>query len=763
MANRTLTVALVGNPNTGKSTLFNALTGLRQHVGNYPGVTVELSKGKAHVGEMILNIVDLPGTYSLAARSPDEMVTVDFILGHQPEEPRPDVVVAIVDACNLERHLYLTTQLMSLGVPIVLAVNLIDLAAKQGIVIDFAALSRKLGVAVVPVQANRGKGMDELRQAIVAAAGSSPSTNGPTFPDVFQQETSTLARELLGVEPFLVQRLLLDVGGHNERTLSEKFGPTVLEHVGAARSRLSEAGCAVPAVEARARYSWIRQSLADCVTRPAVKLVAFSDRLDRLLTHKLWGSLVFLGLMFLVFQAIYSWSSYPMDLIDAGKDWLSDAVKDSGMSPGPLRSLLTGGIIQGVGSVLVFLPQIIILFAFIAVLEDCGYMARAAFLMDKIMSKCGLNGKSFIPLLSSVACAIPGIMATRTIENRRDRLATILVAPLMSCSARLPLYMLLIGIFFSDPWWLPGVVLFGMYMLGLIIAPLVALTLKRTLLRGATPIFVMEMPSFKWPQLKTVIRRMIGAGWAFIYRAGTFILASMILVWALLYFPANMPDGRSYDTETLKMKEDIEPLGKEVASLEDEIKKLEAKDPKPEEDIETKKADLKSKQDEFDPKKEALDKLGGEWKRQSYLGQAGKALEPVFRPLGWDWRIGMAALASFPAREVVVGTLGMIYNQGDVDPGEIEGAAKVDETPLGKAVRTEWEEEKDTPRATHKTAVALGLMVFFALCCQCVSTLAVIRRETGTWSWPAFTFVYMTTLAYLGALIVFQVGRLLGG
>jgi ferrous iron transport protein B len=326
----------------------------------------------------------------------------------------------------------------------------------------------------------------------------------------------------------------------------------------------------------------------------------------------------------------------------------------------------------------------------------------------------------------------------------------------MSCSARLPLYMLLIGVFFSKPLWLPGLALFGMYSIGLITAPLVALVLKRTLLRGATPIFVMELPSFKWPQAKTVVRRMVGAGWAFVYRAGTFIFASMILVWALLYFPSNIPDSErhesispdihSYDELTAQLK-------KEIDDLNDELGKINQKDPEQQEVLAATRDKLEKKEDEYN-------KAYGDWRRQSLLGQAGKTLEPVFAPLGWDWRIGMAALASFPAREVVVGTVGIIYNQGDVDPKEIRKSKKPGDTPLGRAVRQEWADEKDSPRSEHPTAVALSLLVFFALCCQCASTLAVIRRETSSWWWPAFTFVYMTVLAYVGAFAVYQIGRL---
>jgi ferrous iron transport protein B len=733
MITRTLTVALVGNPNTGKSTLFNALTGLRQHVGNYPGVTVEKKAGTTRLDEMDVRVIDLPGTYSLAPRSPDEMVSVDLLLGHVKGEGRPDVVVSIVDATNLERHLYLTTQLMDLGMPVVLAVNLVDLASKHKLVIDFPELERKLGIPVVPIQANRGIGLDALKAAVARVAESGQVPDGVPFPEPFRREVVALGEVLGGeVEPFLLERVLLDVGGYMEKQVAGRFGAAVPTHVAEARTRLAGAGCPVPAVEARTRYAWIRQAVAGCVTRPCQRVVTWGDRLDRVFTHKIWGTLIFLLLMFLVFEAIFVFAKPLMDLIDSGRSWLADGVRGS-MDAGPLRSLLSDGVLKGVGAVLVFLPQIMILFAVIAVLEDCGYMARAAFLMDKVMSKCGLNGKSFIPLLSSVACAVPGIMATRVIENRRDRLATILVAPLMSCSARLPLYMLLIGTFLSDPWWLPGLALFGMYMIGFVTAPLVALVLKRTLLRGETPVFVMEMPAFKVPQFRAVVRRTLDAGWAFVYRAGTLILASMVVIWALLYFPSKMPDGRSYDVVSEELREQAD----QATGEEKEAKDREANE------------------------------LYGEWKRQSALGQVGQGLEPVFRPLGWDWKIGMSALASFPAREVIVGTLGIVYNQGEVDPKDVmksEDAAEGEPSAgsrLGKTIQEEW--SKDPTMGKYRVPVALSLLVFFALCCQCASTLAVIRRETRSWAWPVFTFVYMTILAYLGALVTFQLGRLIVG
>jgi ferrous iron transport protein B len=741
-------IALLGNPNTGKTTLFNALAGMRQRVGNYPGVTVETKKGQMTQAGRTFDLIDLPGTYSLAARSPDEMVAVDVILGQQSGEPRPDVVLSIVDASNLERNLYLTTQALEMGVPVVIALNMMDVAEGQGLRLDVARLGKQLGVPVVPIQANKGRGLDRLREVVAAAAVSDKETRRQgdkenvlspcllvslspclvSFPDTFEQEVRQLHDHIgNGVSPFLVRRLLLDVGGYTEKRLAECHHD-LPDDVRAARGRLAEAGCAVPAVEARARYGWIRRATDGCVERPKVRPVTWTDRIDRVLTHRVGGTLIFLAIMFAVFQAIFTGARPIMDAIDAGKEWLAEGVRGL-LGPGPFTSLLADGVIGGVGSVVVFLPQIAILFAFIAVLEDCGYMARAAFLMDKLMSRCGLSGKSFIPMLSSVACAVPGIMATRVIENRRDRLATILVAPLMSCSARLPVYTLLIAAFLpvrgegrdGYAFWVPGFTMFCMYAIGLVVAPLVALLLKRTLLRGETPVFVMEMPLYKWPAARTVLTRVKDSSWAFLRRAGTMILAAMIVVWALLYFPRQRPEPARVGEA-------------EVATFDEQVSLLEAR-----------KGEVKGNAEEAAKLQEEIDAVTGEWKRQSVLGRMGRWVEPAVRPLGWDWRVGMAALASFPAREVVVGTLGIIYNEGNVEPD------KATDSGLGEKLRGEF-----------RLPTALSLMVFFALCCQCASTLVVIRRETRSWRWPAFTFAYMTALAYVGALVVYQVAARLG-
>lgn len=754
-------LALVGNPNTGKTTLFNALSGLHQRVGNYPGVTVETKKGGMTFQGRHFAIVDLPGTYSLAPRSPDEMLAVDVILGQQAGEERPDVVVSIVDASNLERNLYLTTQVLELGVPVVVALNMVDVAAGQGVTIDAERLEKQLGVPVVPIQANKAKGLDRLKQAVADAAQRGMPTRGPEFPPVFEREVAQLQHHLGDrVPPFLVRRLLLDVGGFAEQRFSAQVGRAqpngravngngeLGELLKTARQRLASAGFGVPGVEARTRYGWIRQTTQGCVQRPAKRPVTWTDRLDRILTHRLWGTLLFLALMFVVFEAIFEGARPIMSGIGAAKEMLVDALR-SQLPAGPLTSLLLDGILEGVGAVVVFLPQIVILFGFIAVLEDCGYMARAAFLMDKLMARCGLSGKSFIPMLSSVACAVPGIMAARVIENRRDRLTTILVAPLMSCSARLPVYILLIAAFLpvrsaANPdgyaWWVPGATMFAMYGIGLVVAPLVALLLKRTLLRGETPLFVMEMPMYKVPSPRIVLRRMTDSGWAFLRRAGTVILASMVLVWLLLYFPYHDRAGRSYE-ELISLKaSEVDALQKRMEELPREAA-----------------AERQQMHAQLSTLTDDIHRLEGDWKSHSLLGRLGQAVEPVVRPVGWDWKIGTAVLASFPAREVVVGTLGIIYHEGRTDTEEIRTAADAGQTPLGRRLR-EARFDEEPERKVFTVPTALSVMVFFALCCQCASTLAVIRSETKSWGWPAFTFVYMTALAYAGALVTYQLG-----
>jgi len=733
-----LTVALVGNPNTGKSTLFNALCGVRQRVGNYPGVTVEKKVGHATFSGRDLELIDLPGTYSLAPHSPDEMVTVDVLLGRQAGTHPPHAILAIVDASNLERNLYLVSQLLEFDRPVVVALNMMDVAAERGVEVDVEALQKRLGTTVIPIQAHRKVGLTELEAALVASLDAPREAPASPFPQEFCQEVTTLAdawETTVGIGDatprFLVERLLLDSGGYLETHLLEESVnadeaaiASFRDQLTTARERLAAGGMPVPAIEAMSRYAWVGEVTSAAVKRPASRQVTLSDRIDRILTHRLLGTLIFAALMLTVFMTIFTWAGVPMDLIDEGFAAAGEMVS-SRMAEGPLQSLIADGVIAGVGGVVIFLPQILILFFFIAVLEDCGYMARAAYLMDKLMSRVGLSGKSFIPMLSSFACAVPGIMSARVIENRRDRMTTILVAPLMSCSARLPVYLILVSAFIPATPYLGGfltlqvLTIAAMYLLGIVVAAVVAFILKKTFFRGETPPFVMELPSYKVPSFTTVFFRVVDRGWAFIRRAGTIIFAVSVIIWALMYFPRNDEAISAQATEMLK-----DPA---VVTRMADV---------PEED---RQANLESSLHQ----------------RQSILGQAGQVIEPVVRPLGWDWRIGSAAIASFPAREVVMGVLGVIYNLGeDLDLGD-----KGDQTRLGAQLQAATWDGTDDP--VYNVPVALSLMVFFALCAQCAATLAVLKRETNSWRWPIFSFVYMTALAYVGALITYQVGMLL--
>ena len=731
---RPLVVALIGNPNTGKSTLFGGLSGLRQRVGNYPGVTVEKKIGRTEFHGRPFLIVDLPGTYSLAPRSLDEMVAVDVLLSRRDDVEPIDVVLCIVDASNLERNLYLVSQVLELGLPTVVALNMVDVAKTKGLAIDLARLRKQLPVPIVPVQANRNIGLEDLKRELAAAASRQRAPIDSPFPEPFRREVEKLSRHdsdnqhtANGHAPlprYLIERLLLDTSGY--LAASGLSVPESLQNeVQQSRMRLAAAGLPVPGVEAIARYRWAAQVLEGVVQRPPERTITASDRLDRVLTHRVWGTLVFLALMLLLFQAVY----YVPDFTYANTalDWLKGLAAEGVarvVPEGALRSLLVTGVIEGVGGVVVFLPQIFTLFFFIALLEDCGYMARAAYLMDKLMSRIGLSGKSFIPLLSSFACAVPGIMAARVIENRRDRLVTILVAPLMSCSARLPVYALLIAAFIPARSFLgglvtlPGLVLFAMYSVGIVAGIAVAWILKKTLFRGPTPPFVMELPSYKVPDPRVVLHRMFEQGWAFIYRAGTLILAVSILVWGLAYYPH---DASRIPATLLAERAELERQATDGEAVADKLAAVE-------------------------------NRIAGAYLETSFLGQMGKLVEPLVRPLGWDWRIGCAAIASFPAREVVVATLGVIYNLGE---GQDEESAELKET-LQAAT---W---AGTDRPVFTIPVALSVMVFFALCAQCASTLAIMRRETGSWRWPALTFVYMTSLAYVGAFVTYQVGTWIG-
>jgi len=685
-------VAIAGNPNCGKTTLFNALTGLRQKVGNYPGVTVERKTGRfrgSHGEAMAL--LDLPGSYSLQVRSPDEAVARDVLLGRRADTQRPDVLIAVVDASNLERNLYLVAQLLDLGIPTVLALNMIDVAEKNGQRIDVAALEEALGIPVVPMVASKGVGLVELRQALSREPLEAPRGRAPV-PEALAAEVDTLSQALaLPAETAEAEALLL-------LTLDEPALREALQHPRekaaaeaalASQKRLRETGVEPLSALVEARYGWIGDLCSRVVRKDGTgDGLTVSDRLDQYLTHRFFGWIAFLLMMSLMFICIFSIADMPMGWIDdataATQDWVGGR-----MAEGDLQSLLVDGVIAGVGGVVIFLPQILILFFFLGFLEDSGYMARAAFMMDRLMSSVGLHGKSFIPMLSSVACAIPGIMATRTIESRKDRLVTILVAPLMSCSARIPVYVIMIALLLpaASAWQKAGIML-SMYLLGAVAAFCMAGLFKKTLLRSETPMLLMELPPYRMPSLRSVFIRMLERGGIFLKRAGTVILALSILLWAALNYP--------------KPAHDDGDAGHAIA--------------------------------------------------QSYAGRMGHAIEPAIAPLGYDWKIGIGLIGSFAARELFVGTMAIVYS---LNADEVEEEA----TPLLERMRAETRAD-GTPVFTP--LVCIGLMVFYVLAMQCISTVAVVARETNSWRWPLFQIAYMTGLAWIGAFLVYHGGRWLG-
>ena len=687
--------AVIGNPNSGKSTLFNRLTGLRQSTGNYPGVTVEKHTGTTELASGAVELVDLPGIYCLGGRSTDERIAVDVLLGRIPDTPMPAGLLVVVDATHLYQGLYLLEQVLELQTPALVALTMVDQATANGISIDAEALQKRLGgIPVIPVAATRGHGLEALKVALNAL----PSGPVPRIPASWP-ELSQAAQDLAEASGTLTRmdviQGLLHPGGPAAARLHGALGEAALEPVQRALF-----GTAPPqAEEARRRYRWAREVMGEVQTQ-APLLTRYGARLISWASRPWPATVLFFVSLVLVFQAVFSWATPLMDLIDAGASALGQWAGTI-LGGGIAASFVADGVIAGVGSVIVFLPQILILFLFIIVLEDTGYLARAAFLMDRAMRRVGLSGQSVIPMLSSFACAVPSIMATRVIPDRRDRIATILAAPFMTCSARLPIYALLIAAFVpahAVGWFnLQGLVLFGLYLLGIVGGLMTARLMKSTALKGPKPHFMLALPDFRRPNLQTVAFKLMDRVKIFLKRAGTVIFTVAVIVWALAYFPRLDP---------------AQPLPRAEGSQSVEYQR-------------------------------AATQMS-----QSYLGRIGRVVEPVFKPLGWDWRVTSAVIAGFPAREVVVAVMGTLYAVG----------AEADESSLAERLRAAtWPDG----RAVFTLPMVLGLMVFYAWCLQCAATVAVIRRETNSWRWPAFAWFYMTGVAYLGALIVYQVGGLL--
>jgi ferrous iron transport protein B len=835
----TLTLALAGNPNCGKTTLFNALTGLRQKVANYPGVTVEKKTGRCKLPattgsstagipalpERWADVIDLPGTYSLISRSPDEQVAMEVLRGLRPDTPPPDVLIAVVDASNLQRNLYLVSQLIELGRPMVVALNMTDVAERRGVKVSAAALSEQLGVPVVPLVGHKRKGVDDLKAAVARAA--IPPLPAWPLPEAMREELLLVAGGLAILEsetdapaskdvatpnaespspntqppnsltsapqaghsadrpeqPLAASRLThfrrpldryeataerLLIGDHAADVAPLADRPSVAKLLEGSRNRLAALGLDPMQTDIEAHYRWIDGVSAKVVSRagdtaagpastatpdtstpgspnsaaaatsvglPVVGTLPYAsprhpaptatEKADAILIHRVWGLVIFAAVMAVLFVSIF-WLASP--LMDASKGavtavggWVS-----AGMADGPLKSLVVDGVFAGVGAVVVFVPQIAMLFLFLAVLEDTGYLARAAFLMDRALGKVGLSGKAFIPLLSSFACAIPGIMATRTIENRRDRLATIFVAPFMSCSARLPVYFLLVGAFFAGYGALVrGGILFACYALGVLAAVGTAWVFKRSLLKGAPQAFILELPTYKVPQIGQVIRVVWTNTSKFLTKAGTVIFCLSVILWAMNYYPRLSEEKVAA----------AEVTGRHLASEDYRHRLIEG-------------GDGETKGDETKFVESAVRAAQSEY---SVAGRIGHAIEPVIRPLGFDWKMGVGLVSAFAAREVFVGSLGIVYSMGDVedDTGGLEDAMRADRYADG---RTVW-----TP------LVAVSVLVWFVLAMQCMSTLAIVRRETGGWRWPVAMLVYMNALAYVACLVVFQVGSRIWG
>ena len=723
---RVARVLVAGNPNSGKTTVFNALTGARAQVSNYPGVTVTRASRRVELpGGVVSEIVDLPGTYSLSAHSPDEQVAVDAVHGRHGD--RPDVVVVVVDASVLDRGLYLVLQIVETGVPVVVALNMLDEASAAGADFDTSRLGDWFGATVVPTVASKGKGLDLLRDAIAATTRLEPRGDvvWTGFPPHIERDVATVEQAAtdngLGDTPAGNRSwsvwALLSLGGSDRDGAG--FPRAVREAVETVRARASDQQRHIDQEIISARYRWIEEVANDVRTISREDTRTWTNRLDGILTHRVYGMVTFAVVMAFLFEALFTWSEPLIAAIEGLTSALQSGVTTI-LPTGPLRDLMVDGVVAGVGNVVVFVPQIGMLFLFIAVLEDVGYLARVAFVIDRLMGRVGLHGKAFVPMLSGFACAIPAVMATRTIESRTDRLITMLTLPMVSCSARLPVYALVTAVIFTSDWRVFGVlsagaaVLFSMYALSVIATLGAAAVLRRTVLRGPRLPLVLELPPYRIPVWRNVLLVTWRRVEKFLRDAGTIILTMTIILWVLLSFPHSPEIQARYDQSRAGLSATAEG-GLPAAELS-RLNGLEA----------------------------------AEQIRYSVAGRVGQAIEPVLRPLGFDWRIGVGILGAFAAREVFVSTLGIVFGIEEAD----------EESPTLRASLQSAVRADGSPLMTPLTGVSI--MVFFVLACQCMSTIVVVRKESGTWGWPVFMFAYMSVLAYAASLVVYQTGSALG-
>ena len=711
-------VLIAGNPNCGKSTLFNALSGGSAHVGNYPGVTVDRTTTRLQVGAQSIELVDVPGMYSLTASSPEEQLAVNALT-----EGNTRAVICVVDATTLQRGLYLALQLIESGVSVVVALNMMDSAEHLGLHIDTERLSQLFGAPVVPVVATKRRGLDALLAALdeELAPGSGAQRATVTYPPELEADVDKLVPVVAQWRPGTAQRqlrafalwCLLSLGDDSLRGVPDDVRRAVHDIREAAKAQGRNIDLEIIA----SRYAWLDDALDQASAAQEPRL-SWSERIDRVLTHPVMGLIVFAVVMFGIFEALFAGADPLISAIESLTGYMQ-AQAAAFLPPGVLQDLVVEGIIAGVGNVVVFAPQILMLFLFIGFLEDSGYLARVAFVIDRVMKGVGLHGKAFVPLLSGFACAVPAIMATRTIERRRDRLVTMLALPLMSCSARLPVYILVVGTVFAGQslgWFSAGAVaLFSMYTLSVLVTLGAAAAIRRIVLPGPAPTFVLEMPPYRWPSVQILWINAWRRLRVFLVDAGTIILAMTILLWALLSFPKSADVAHHYAAERERVEQMAMP----------DVEKAEA---------------LRSLDSQ-----EAADQLGN-----SFGGRFGHAIEPALRPIGFDWQIGVGIIGAFAAREVFISTLGVVFGIGEADE---------ENKPLRQALR-DARHADGTPVMTPLSGISL--MIFFLIACQCMSTLAVMRRESGSWKWPVFLFSYMTVLAYIASLAVYQGGQLLG-
>ncbi|NQT98044.1 MAG: ferrous iron transport protein B [Candidatus Marinimicrobia bacterium] len=748
-------IAIAGNPNSGKTTIFNALTGARQHVGNWPGVTVERKEGKFSFEDVSVTVLDLPGTYSLASYSIEETIARSYII-----DEHPDVVVNIVDAANLQRNLFLTTQLIELGAPLVVVLNMMDMADEKGLEINIATLSVLLGVPVVKMIGRTGQGLGELKQAIarVATAETDKREIKIPYPRELEEEISSLTNELAyrkiarGRLRWRAVKLF-----ERDKTSTEKLAvlpdtENLLAQIEVAIQRIEGIYKETSrAIISHARYGFIQGALRECVRQTKTTPSDYSRRIDKVLTNKWLGLPVFAALLWLMFQLTYTIGAYPMDWIDSGVAWLMSTLGQL-LPAGMLSSLIVDGIIGGVGAIAVFLPNIFILFFVIALLEDSGYMARVAFIMDRVMHSIGLHGKAFIPMIMGFGCNVPAIMGTRILESRRDRILSILINPFMSCSARFPVYVLVAGAFFPQQ---AGTVIFSLYVLGILVAIGSGKLFSRTILTGLSRPFVMELPPYQQPTARSLILHTWERGVIFIRKMGTVILAGSILIWALGYFPRNVSLSKDYSLAESKILQQSMVNQKEidlrfeqsVASSHDCYSSLMIPfDESSEYQLLVRQksalhANISANRDSLinDLRYERM----AETVEQKWIGRLGKFIVPVVEPLGFTWRESVALVTGFVAKEIVVSTYGVLFGVGsdvtEENVGIIENLRKSGLTPL----------------------VALAFLVFTLLYTPCLATVAVIKRETGSWGYTAFSVIYSLILAWLLAFGIYQIGSLL--